>query len=53
MKNEATSIAINIKEMILEILFFLPSAEEALADIYDQEIVPLFGSEMVYQCYKI
>ena len=33
--------------------FFLPSAEEALADIYDKEIVPFFGSEMVYQCDKI
>ena len=33
--------------------FFLPSAGEALADIYDEEIVPFYDSEMVYQCDKI
>ena len=32
--------------------FFLPSAGEALADIYDEEIVPFYDSEMVYQCDK-
>ena len=41
------------KMILIEILFFLPSAGEALADIYDEEIVPFYDSEMVYQCDKI
>ena len=52
MKNETTSIAINIQKWFYT-FFSLPSAEEALTDFHDQEIVPFFVSELFYQCDKI